>query len=362
MTSHKNKLSILVVVYQMPRQALNTLYSLSVPYQKNVSVDDYEVIVVENKSRHNLKESDVLALGSNFRYFLREESGVSPVPAVNFGFEQSRGDLIGLIIDGARMVTPRVVEYALLGFQLSKDALVMVPGYHLGEQDQKFHLDSGHSEAKEIQKLKELHWQENGYRLFQFAAWSSSNQRGYFQPMQECSCLFTSRKNFLAIGRADERFSLPGGGSINLHIYRKLGLLPHSRLFVLPGEGSFHQFHGGITTQQLADNDARQATLKQFDQQLDEIWGGEFKALTREPLMLGAVTRWAQPFLARASELASTRFGRLTQNHKAFWEDDAHIGYFTENDVSVLQDNYSAPDMKALFPSAVTQGQTKNTE
>jgi len=344
-SSDNIKVSIIVIVYNMPRQAMNTLYSLSVPYQKNVSVEDYEVIVVENKSGHTLRKQDVLDLGVNFKYFLRDELGVSPVPAVNFGYEQAKGNIIGLVIDGARMVTPRVIEYALLAFQMSKEALVMVPGYHLGEQDQKFHLDSGHTEEKEIAKLQELHWQENGYRLFQFAAWSSSNQRGYFQPMQECSCIFTSRKNFEAIGKADTRFDLPGGGSINLHIYRSLGLLPHSKLFVLPGEGSFHQFHGGITTQQLADNDARQATLKSFDQQLDEIWKGEFKALTREPLMLGAVTRWAQPFLAKASEFASMRFNRLTQNQKPFWDDDAHFDHFTENRVSVVTDGYVKPDM-----------------
>src|SRR5690606_23724206 len=118
----------------------------------------------ENRSPNNLCEQEVLKLGNNFKYFLRDETGVSPVPAVNFAYEQARGNIIGLIIDGARMVTPRVIEYALLAFHMSNDALVMVPGYHLGEQDQKFHRDSGHSEAKEIDQLKELRWQENGYR------------------------------------------------------------------------------------------------------------------------------------------------------------------------------------------------------
>jgi len=225
---------------------------------------------------------------------------------------------------------------------------VMVPGYHLGEQDQKFHLDTGHSEAIEISRLKALDWQANGYRLFQFATWSSSNQRGYFQPMQECNCVFAAASDFEKIGRADTRFNLPGGGSINLHIYRSLGLLPHSQLFVLPGEGSFHQFHGGVTTQQHADNEARLALLKQFDQQLDALWQGEFKALTREPMMLGAVTRWAQPFLLKASELASTRFARLTQNKKPFWDDDTSFDRFTENDISVVTDDYIKLDMTKL--------------
>jgi hypothetical protein len=341
-------LSVIVVVHNMPRQAMNTLASLATPYQKNISAEDYEIIVVENASDNNLEENAVTALGDNFRYFLREEPGVSPVPAVNFAFQQARGEFIGLIIDGARMVTPRVLEYALLGFRISKDAMIMVPGYHLGKKDQKFHLETGHAEEDEIARLEEMDWQENGYRLFQYAAWSSSNQRGYFQPMQECNCLFTSAKNFEAIGKADERFDHPGGGSINLHIYRSLGMLPQTKLFVLPGEGSFHQFHHGVTTQQYEDNDERQDMLKSFDSQLDELWPEGFKALTREPMILGAVTRWAQPFLAKATELAQTRFERLTINGKPFWDDDEGFDRFTENEISVVKDGYAPPDMESM--------------
>lgn len=341
------RLSVIVIVYAMRRQAMNTLFSLSTAYQKNITADDYEVIVVENRSADTLNADDVAALGPQFHYFLRDEAGVSPVPAVNFAFAQCRGEQIGLIIDGARIVTPRVLEYAQLAARISPHALVMVPGYHLGEQDQKFHLDNQHSEAAEISKLDELQWRENGYRLFRWACWSSSNQRGYFQPMQECSALFCSAEQFRRIGGADTRFDQPGGGSINLHIYRSLGMLPDSQLYVLPGEGSFHQFHGGVTTAQHTDNAARQALLKSFDQQLETIWGGPFKALTREPMMLGAVTHWAQPFLEKASTLASQRFTRLTTVKKPFWDDDAPFERFTENAVSCLGDDYTPPPMPA---------------
>ena len=338
-------LSIIVIVYDMPRQAMNTLLSLALPYQKNVSVDDYEVIVVENRSANHLDAVAVASLGPQFRYFLRDEQGVSPVPAVNFAFSQCRGKQIGLIIDGARMVTPRVIEYAMLGARISENALVMVPGYHLGERDQKFHLQTGHSEQLEISRLADMAWQDNGYRLFKWACWSSSNQRGYLQPMQECSALFCSADNFRRIGCADERFDQPGGGSINLYLYRKLGMLPDIQLFVLPGEGSFHQFHGGITTQELPEDDIRRAVLKSFDTRLEEVWGSPFKALTREPILLGAVTHWAQPFLEKASDMASQRFTRLTLNKKPFWDDDALFTRFTENSVSCLDDGYQVPDI-----------------
>lgn len=338
-------LSVIVIVYNMPRQAMNTLYSLSLPYQKNVVETDYEVVVVENDSGNNLDPAAVAALGPQFRYFLREEQGVSPAPAINHAFAQCRGQQIGLVIDGARLVSPRVLEYALLAHRMTGDALVMVPGYHLGERDQKFHLQTGHSEQLEIEQLQKLEWRDNGYRLFKWACWSSSNQRGYLQPMQECNALFCSADNFRRIGGADERFDQPGGGSINLYIYRRLGTLPDIALFVLPGEGSFHQFHGGVTTQELPDDDERRAVLKSFDTRLEEIWGGPFKALTREPMLLGAVTHWAQPFLEKASEMAVQRFTRLTINGKSFWEDDAGFSRFTENAISGLNDGYQPPDI-----------------
>lgn len=331
-------LSILVIVHNMPRQAGNTLYSLSARYQQNVAESDYEVIVVENRSANLLGEPFVTALGSNFRYFLREESGVSPAPAVNFALAQARGEFVGLVIDGARMLTPRVIEYALMAQRMSPQALVMVPGYHLGTQDQKEHVQAGHSEQLEISKLEELDWKNHGYRLFQFACFSSSNRRGYFQPMQECSALFCNTGTLRSLGGADERFDQPGGGSLNLHLYRQLGLLPGSLLFVLPGEGSFHQFHHGVTT---TESEGRQALLASFQQRLDEIWHGEFRALTREPILLGSVTLWAQRFLEESCVLGMQRFNRLAENGKPYWEDDARFERFTENAASDTAENRS---------------------
>lgn len=341
------KQSVIVIVYDMPRQALNTLASLAVPYQKNVAQDEYEVIVVENNSGNNLDPAAVAALGPQFRYFLRDEPGVSPVPAVNFAVAQARGEQLGLIIDGARMLTPRVLEYAWLGHLMSDESLIMVPGYHLGEQDQKFHLETGHSEDLEIEKLAQLQWQQNGYRLFEWACWSPSNLRGYLQPMLECNAFFCKRSTFLSIGGLDPRFDQPGGGSVNLYIYRRLGLIPHSRLFVLPGEGSFHQFHGGVTTKQLPTEEQRLAMLKAFDQRLEEVWGGEFNSLTREPIMLGSVTMQAQVFFTQALKLAEQRYKRLDKLGKVYWEDDALLNYWTANAISRLDDGYRIPEEMA---------------
>jgi hypothetical protein len=124
----------------------------------------------------------------------------------------------------------------------------------------------------------------------------------------ESNCLFCPAESYRRIGGADERFDLPGGGSVNLYLYRRLALLPESRLFVLPGEGSFHQFHGGVTTKPATDLDA---VLAEHRAQLAALLGRPFEAPKREPILFGAVTSWALPELGRSVERGLKRFSRL---------------------------------------------------
>ena len=323
MSANLPRLSFVVVVYNMPRQAMNTLYSLSIRHQRNVLEHDYEIIVVENRSANNLSEENLSALGNNIRYFLRDETSQSPVGAINFGAAQARGKNICLMVDGARMVTPRVVEYGLMAIAADKDALVAVPGYSLGWQDQHHHLDAAYSETVEMALLAATNWQQNGYRLFDIATISGANPNGCLNPLMECNCVITSAKNFAAIGGANPDFQLPGGGSINLHLFRQLGLLPESHhYFVMAGEGSFHQFHGGITTAQWSDLDE---VLESHRKQLHSYWDNNFHSLRREPMLLGATNSHAQKFLQFASQKAKKRLGRLERHGQQPWPDDARI-------------------------------------
>jgi hypothetical protein len=309
-------LSIIVVVYRMRRQAYNTLYSLSTAYQCNTAAN-YEVIVVENRSDENLPAAQVESLPGNFRYFLREDPGVSPVPAVNFALAQCRGSMVGLLIDGARMLSPRVVEHVLTLRRAFDHPLVVVPGYHLGTE-QHGAADAARA-TTEQDELERLDWRADGYRLFSHACFSPGNSRGYFHPLMECNALFCNRQSLVEIGGADPHFDLAGGGSINLHIYRSLGMQPRNQLIVLPGEGNFHQYHGGVTTQAIDD---REATLAAFRNQLNGCWGGQYKALSREPLLFGNVGSSAQRFLQMSCHDGMTRFARLSAEGKPAWPDD----------------------------------------
>jgi hypothetical protein len=311
------ELSIVVVVHRMSRQAENTLFTLSAHCQRNVREDAYEILVVENASSDVLGEARATRFGDNVRYFLRDEPGTSPAPALNFGVSNARAARLGLVIDGARMVTPRVVEYALLAGRMDPSSLVVVPGYHLGPLEQQKNPD--YDEDAERKLLDTVDWRANGYRLFGIACASAANRHGVFHPFMESNCLFCARESYRAIGGADERFDLPGGGSVNLYLYRKLALLPESRLVVLPGEGSFHQFHGGVTTSPSVD---LEDVLVEHRTQLAEILGAPFEAPRREPILLGAVTSHALPVLVHSAERGLKRVERFAAQGKKAWSDD----------------------------------------
>jgi len=312
-------LSVIVIGYKMAAQLANTLFTLSVPYQQGVSESDYEIIAVENASTDNFDEETLSSLGSNIRFFRREETAHTPVPAINFAFSKCRGRIIGLMIDGARMLTPRVIQYVLMAEKLSENSLIVVPGYQLGEQVQHLNVSNGYDEISEKELLDTIAWRENGYELFSVSSISWANERGYFQPMMECNCLFSSADNFENIGYADKRFDLRGGGSINLHIFRSLGLLEDNLFVILPGEGSFHQFHGGVTTSEYSD---WTTAVTSHSKQLQSIWNNEFHGLRREPVLLGAVTHWAQSFLQFSSAKSEMRFNRMLNKGLPLWEDD----------------------------------------
>ena len=312
-------ISVIVIIFRMSRQASNTLFTLSTAYQRNVSEDAYEVIVVENASDDILGEERALSFGENFRYFLRYETSPSPVKSVNFGFSQSRAPMIGFMIDGARMLTPRVIEYALYAQRITPYALVDVPGYHLGTNWHQFNQTYGYNEDVEKDLLGTVDWKQNGYLLFEICSLSEANRSGYLSPIMECNCLFCSRESFEKTGRADERFNLPGGGMINLHLLRCLSMLPESKVVVLPGEGSFHQYHGGVTTQESGQHEA---LIKSFHEQYEKLMGHPLKLYPREPMMIGAVTGWAQKFLQKSAEKAGRRFLRLSNQGEKEWPND----------------------------------------
>lgn len=299
--SQRPRVSVIVVVHRMPVQAMNTLTSLSTAHQRSVRAADYEVIAVENASDAMLDPAAVAALGPNVRYLRRHEAGVSPSPAINEAAATAKGAHIAVMIDGARMATPGVVRGLLDAQRIAATPVVAVPGYHLGDTLHSRAATTGYNAEIEQAWLADLDWRADGYRLFTRAVLSASCSNGFLMPMAESNCVAVPRRLFAALGGFDQAFVTPGGGYVNLDFYRRAVLSRGARLVVLPGEGAFHQFHGGATTGAPATD--HEAVVAAMQAEYRRIRGADYAPPEVPGVLLGEVHPAVAPFMVHSAEV-----------------------------------------------------------
>lgn len=275
------KLSVIVILYDMGREAPRTLQSLAVPYQTGIAVEDYEVIVVDNGSPTPLGEAVVRSCGPNFSYVYVKDAAKSPAAAINQGVAMSRGAVVGICIDGARIASPGLLSTALLGFKLHTDPIVATLGWHLGPDLQQKSVLKGYDKREEDRLLDSISWPTDGYRLFDISVLAGSSYKGYFAAPSESNALFLKRSTFREMGGYDTAFDLPGGGLLNLDFFIRALERKQSPYVMLLGEGTFHQIHGGSSTG-AADIgvDRFQQWAEQYRQIRGKEWRHPFKAAT----------------------------------------------------------------------------------
>ena len=296
-------LSIIVVFFNMRREAPRTLYSLTRAYQRHADTLDYEVIAVDNGSSEPLDEETVTGFGKHFRYLYVQTASVSPSSAVNVAAAGARGRYVTVCVDGARILSPGVLHYTALATHLDAAPVITTLGWHLGEKLQNEALLDGYDQYAEDGLLADANWQADGYRLFDISCLAGSSVNGWFLPFPESNCLTVSRSMFEALGGFDEGFSTPGGGLVNLDFLKRACELSQSTLIVLLGEGTFHQFHGGVATNvPLGEH-----PWKEFAQEYERLRGEAYTIPRQAPLFLGAMPRAALPFLHHSAEKALER-------------------------------------------------------
>ena len=278
-------LSVIVVVYNMRREAPRTLESLSAEYQRGIDPGSYEVIIVENGSSAPLDEGWVSSLGEEFRYFFLDSGSSSPAAAINYGARQSRSANLGIMVDGARIVTPGVLSLAERCLRAFNRPVVGTLGFHLGPDLQIHAEQSGYDRRTEDRLLASIGWPQDGYRLFEISTLALSSRRGWFECPYESNCVFLPKAMFEELAGFEEAFDAPGGGMVNLDFWRRACLLPDSTLMTLLGEGSFHQIHGGAATS--ATPERLEDLAAGWDAQYRRIRGEPFSNPERTPLLFG---------------------------------------------------------------------------
>jgi glycosyltransferase involved in cell wall biosynthesis len=293
-------LSVIVICHNMRREAPRTLHSLSRNYQRGVEGLEYEVLVVDNGSSQPLEAEMVTSFGPQFRYHFHATDSVSPVSAINWAVTQSRGEMLVLCIDGARILSPGMLKLISLGARLSPYPLVATLAWQLGEKIQRLARLEGYSQEVEDRLLDSVDWRSNGYELFKISCLGGSSSNGWFHPISESSCLALPRVRYEQLDGYDSRFMSPGGGFANLDFYKRACDLEDTELIILLGEGSFHQIHGGAAT----GMEAGLRPAERFGPEYESIRGRPYRSPVNRPIFLGSVPVQASPFLKMSAEQA----------------------------------------------------------
>jgi len=276
------KLTIIVVTHNMERELPRTLLSLSTSMQQGISDQDYEVIVVDNGSTEPFIPNNHKHLIPGLRSHSIESATHSPVPAVNAGLKLARGQTIGVFIDGARLVSPGMLNKALMAMKLAPDVVVGTLGFHLGPDVQMHSIKEGYDQHEEDKLLAESEWTTDGYRLFTISQFAGASRRGWFSIPNETNGLFLKRERWEELGGYDVRFKSPGGGLANHDMWRRACTQSDPLVVMLLGEATFHQVHGGIATNAAVPH------REIFHAEYNSIHGQAYKTPDVSPVHFGA--------------------------------------------------------------------------
>ncbi|WP_373004264.1 glycosyltransferase family 2 protein [Hyphomonas sp.] len=243
-----SKLSVVLVTYNMAREIPRTLESLSAPVQHALSVADYEIIVVDNGSTKPFDRARCEAIAPNIRFLDQAHPTASPAGAMNSGIRASSGEFVCAMVDGARMASPGLLRRGIEALQMGPDVIAGTIAHHLGPKVQSESMKEGYNQSVEDALLETVDWRRDGYKLFGISALAGSSAHGWYKLPVECNAIFMRRATWDQLGGYDERFQTPGGGLCNLDLWKRAVDYPSSRIVMLLGESTFHQFHGGIAT------------------------------------------------------------------------------------------------------------------
>ncbi len=267
------QLSIIVIFHDMQREAYRTLFSLSSSYQLKANDLNYEVIAIDSNSKKPLSANLISSMGNNYKYYNYKTESISPVDAINYGVDQAKSKNIMIIIDGARILSPGILNYTNNIFKFCKNPFIYTLGLHLGPKIQNHSILEGYNQHEEDQLLNNINWKTNGYKLHKISSLAGSSSNGYFGNLSESNCFILPKSIYKDLGGMNPAFQSAGGGLVNLDFFRKVHSSGKCKPFMLLGEGTFHQIHGGVAT----NVPPKDHPMEIFQKEYKRIYGTEWE-------------------------------------------------------------------------------------
>jgi hypothetical protein len=293
------RLSIVVIGFDMRRELPRTVLSLLPPYQRGIGDDEVEIIVVDNGSAEPVCR-EWFPPNADIRVVRLDGAGVSPCRAINEGARLARAEYIAVVIDGARMASPGLVNTALTAACIHPRSFVATMGFHLGPKVQQVSVTEGYTREIEDGLLASIGWPRDGYRLFEVCALGGSYIYGVLKSPSETTFFVMKTSMFHEIGGYDERFVQLGGGLASFDVFRRAVGAAGEGFVMLVGEGTFHQLHYGATTQAGGIGrryDGGVSLGKIYLREYEQIVGRPFAFATQVPFLFGRVTHPEVPRL-----------------------------------------------------------------
>jgi glycosyltransferase involved in cell wall biosynthesis len=216
------RLAILVCAFNMERELLRVVYTLSRSYQRGIDGFDYEIVILDNGSTPPVDATALQKIAPNLQVLRVQNPHPSPICAINTAVEAIDCSILGLWIDGARMASPGMLFWALQALKLNPNKVVGTVAFHLGPDVQMRSVLDGYNQEVEDRLLNTIDWRNDGYKLFEVSVLAGSSIQGWFGSITESNAVFMERVlwTFLATGRGSRQ------SGILAPLRRDLGLRP----------------------------------------------------------------------------------------------------------------------------------------